>query len=363
MKNTSVFRWACLCCYIVSSVILVSILEGQEDNQTTNLNQTQKRAISLIAVGDLMMGGSALSVFRHNGPGYAFDSLRTFLKSADVTMANLEAPFTIQGKPFDKKFTFRVPPDYTTSLIHAGFDVLTLANNHILDYGREGLLSTFKILDSLNIHYCGAGENDKAAEEGCIIESGDWRIGFLAYSLTYPDDFWATSRSCGTAFPRPKAMERRIQSMKQETDLIVVSFHWGGELMRFPKEYQRTYAHRAIDSGADLIIGHHPHVLQGVEIYRGKLIAYSLGNFVFGSYSHNVHESMIFKVCFEKGGKVMAEIIPIDVNNYRNHFQSRLLRDRQKRKVLLDLNEISKPYNHGTDIIDDSGVIDPNKTL
>ncbi len=362
MKNTPVFRWACLCCYIVSSVVLISILEGQE-SQTANLNQTQKRAISLIAVGDLMMGGSALSIFSQNGSDYAFDSLRIFLKSADLTMANLEAPFTTQGKPFDKEFTFRVPPDYAASLIHTGFDVLTLANNHILDYGREGLLSTFKILDSLNIHYCGAGENDKAAEKGCIIECGDWRIGFLAYSLTYPDDFWAASRSCGTAYPRPKAMKRCIRSMKQETDLIVVSFHWGGELMHYPKEYQRTYAHRAVDSGADLIIGHHPHVLQGVEIYRGKLIAYSLGNFVFGSYSQNVNESMIFKVRFENGGRSMAEIIPIDVNNYHTHFQPRLLRNRQKHKVLLHLNEISKPYNQGKDIIDDSGVIDLDKIL
>jgi len=131
--------------------------------------------------------------------------------------------------------------------------------------------------------------------------------------------------------------------------------------MRHPKVYQRNYAHQAIDSGADLIIGHHPHTLQGLEIYQGKLIAYSLGNFVFGSYSRSVEESMILKVRFENGSLKEAEIIPIDVNNYRTNFQPKLLHAGQKQRVILELNEISKQYNRGKSIIDDSGLIDPDK--
>jgi len=363
LKDALVFRWTTITSYIVSIFLFVSILKSQECNQKIEVNQTCEGAVSLVAVGDLMMGGSALPVLKQNGPDYAFDSLRTILKSADVTMANLEAPFTTHGKPFEKEFTFQVPPFFGMSLANAGFDVLTLANNHIMDYGREGLYSTLKILDSLKIRYCGAGENSAAAGKGCIIETSGWRIGFLAYSLTYPDEFWATSKSCGAAFPRSEIMEKSIQSMKRETDLVVVSFHWGGELMRHPKNYQRKYAHQAVDCGADLIIGHHPHTLQGLEIYQGKLIAYSLGNFVFGSYSRTVEESVILKVRFENGCLKEAEIIPVDVNNYRTNFQPKLLNDSERHRVLLEINEISKPYNHGSNIIDDSGLIDPNKAL
>lgn len=322
-------------------------------------SESERKAISLIAVGDLMMGGSALSVIKKKGPDYSFALTQSIFHSADIAIANLEAPFTLSGKAFDKTFTFRVPPSYAHGIVNAGFDVLTLANNHILDYGPEGLFSTLKILDSLKIAHCGAGRNLEEADRGTILQREGWKVGFLAYSLTYPSAFWATLKRCGTAYPNIKRLKNRIQSLKKETDLVVVSFHWGGELKTHPKPYQRFYAHQAVKWGADLVIGHHPHVLQGLELYQGRLIAYSLGNFVFGSYSRNSRESIILKIRFDRKGFLLAEMIPISVYNFEIQFQPRPLKGKFRQKVILTLNNISVGLNGGKQVVGETGIILP----
>ena len=152
-------------------------------------------------------------------------------------------------------------------------------------------------------------------------------------------------------------MRKTIEGMSRQVDLLVVAFHWGGELRTDPKPYQRHYAHRAIDWGADLIIGHHPHVLQGIELYRDRLIAYSLGNFVFGSYSRNARDSIILRVRYDRLGLLYAEIIPISVFNLEVQFQPRLLRGEDRDRVIATLNTISKDLNDGRDILRPSGLI------
>ncbi|MFH1941161.1 MAG: CapA family protein [bacterium] len=322
-----------------------------------NRDDSTKNPISILAVGDLMMGGRALTILEERGPDYPFDSTRTILQQADISIANLEAPFTTRGVAFDKQYTFRVPPEYAIGVKRAGFDVLTLANNHVLDYGPEGLFSTSDILDSLSIAHCGAGRDAKEAERGVVLERGGWRVGFLAYSMTYPSEFWDGSERCGTAYPHQGRMEAHIRSLKDSVDLVVVSFHWGGDLHVHPRPYQREYAHIAVDCGADLVVGHHPHVLQGLEMYQGRLIAYSLGNFVFGSYNRNAKESAMLKVRFDSLGFLMAEVIPINVYNDDVAFQPRLLKGVKKQKVVQNLNTISMDLNAGKLILNDSGFI------
>ncbi len=313
--------------------------------------------ISFAAVGDLMLGGSALPVISEKGCDYPFDSTRSILKSVDFAFANLEAPFTLTGDIFKKTFTFRVPPKYAGGVLRAGFDLVTLANNHILDYGPEGLNSTLNVLDSLSIAHCGADSNLEKSERGVILNKGGWRIGFLAYSLTYPSEFWAASDRCGTAYPHIDRLRQTIQTMKSQTDLVVVSFHWGGERMATPKPYQRSYAHQAIDWGADLVIGHHPHVLEGMELYKGRLIAYSLGNFAFGSYSFSAKVSIILKLYFDSKGPLLAEVIPISVFNNDVQFQPRLLKGDKRDQVIHMLNEISADLNVGEEIVGSSGLV------
>ena len=219
---------------------------------------------TVLAVGDVMLGGRALPVIRTEGSEYPFRGTIDILKHADMSMANLEAPFTSRGTSFDKTYTFRVPPNYASGLVSAGFDVVSLANNHIMDYGPEGLYDTIHVLDSLGVLHCGAGRDWNEAEEPAIYTDGLWRVGVLGYSMTYPLEFWATSNRPGTAYPHDERFFRTIRALKEAVDLVIVTFHWGGELKRYPKPYQRTFAQRAVDLGADLVIGHHPHILQAL---------------------------------------------------------------------------------------------------
>lgn len=313
--------------------------------------------VSVIAAGDLLLGGSATSTVQSNGYDYPFDSTRSLIERSDFAMANLEAPFGTGGSPFDKKYTFRVPPNWAAGIANAGFDVLTLANNHILDYGEKALVSTMSVLDSLDLAYCGAGRNRDEAEKGIILKSGDWTIGFLAYSLTYPEEFWATDTRAGTAYPYQQRLEKSIRDIKSKVDFVIVSFHWGGELRQYPKGYQKQFAHQSIDWGADLIIGHHPHVLQGFEIYNQRLIAYSLGNYVFGSYSRNARDAALLKMWFDRTGSLLAQVIPISVDNHAVHFQPVLLTGNKFNDVINELNKLSLNLNKGESLISKTGLI------
>jgi len=315
------------------------------------------KTLSLSFVGDLQMGGSCLSVISARGSDYPFDSTRTLISISDLSVANLEAPFVLHGKPFNKKFTFRVDPGYAAGPLRAGFDVFTLANNHILDYGSEGLNTTLLTLDSLQINYCGAGKNIDDAEKPCLVAVNDWKIAFFAFSLTFPAEFWAKKDKPGTAYPYLKRIKTKIKEVRDTCDLIVIAFHWGGELWTTPKPYQQYYAHRVIDCGADIVVGHHPHVLQGIEMYKGKLIAYSLGNYVFGSYSRNVSFSMILRLRYDNQGLLYGEVIPIDVYNPRVQFCPTLIRGEKRVQIIDKLNTISSTLNNSKKIIRDSGLI------
>ncbi|UCE07316.1 MAG: CapA family protein, partial [bacterium] len=240
------------------------------------------------------------------------------------------------------------------ALVNAGFDVVTLANNHILDYGIEGLENTITVLDSIGIAYCGAGLTLEQARKPAILERNGYRITVLGYSMTFPIEFWATDSTGGTCYPNK--MKSSIQQSDSLADFTIVTFHWGAELKNYPKDYQKEFAHKAIDYGADLVLGHHPHVLQGLEIYKNRLIAYSLGNFSFSSYSRKATESIIAKVYLTDKGLLFAKIIPISVDNINIAFQPRILRGAAADTVLALLRKYSEPLN-STNIIDDNGYI------
>jgi poly-gamma-glutamate capsule biosynthesis protein CapA/YwtB (metallophosphatase superfamily) len=313
--------------------------------------------VTLAAAGDVMLAGAALPVVRRFGPDFPFDSTRSVLKSADFAIANLEAPFGAGGRPFQKTFTFRVPPEFAAGLPGAGFDVLNLANNHILDFGRPPFEQTLRILDSLGIGRCGAGMNRESAEAGTVVERGGWRAAFLGFSLTYPDAFWATASRPGTAFAVRERIAARIDSLRRAADLVIVSFHWGKELHGLPEPYQREFAHAAIDAGADCVIGHHPHVLQGFELYRGKPIAYSLGNFAFGSESVSCRESALFVARFDSAGFTGGRVIPLCVDYRKVRFQPRPLRGAAADRLIDELNRLSERLNGGRKPLLPGGVL------
>jgi len=301
-----------------------------------------------------MLGNHTSGYIEQYGVDYPFDSTRNALTQAEIAFGNLESPFTQTGTKFEKTFNFKVPPEYAISLINAGFDVVTLANNHILDYGREGLKNTISVLDSIGLSHCGAGLTLDQAQQPAIIERNGFRVGFLGYSLTFPEEFWATRSSGGTNYPNN--LKANLQQTDSLVDFTVVTFHWGAEGSNYPKDYQKFFAHLSIDCGADLVIGHHPHVLQGLEIYKNRLIAYSLGNFSFSSYSRRSTESMILKTHLTKNGLLFAKIIPVSVDNYEISFQPRILTGARTETILANLRKYSEPLN-STNIINDNGSI------
>ncbi|MFQ5864994.1 MAG: CapA family protein [bacterium] len=342
-------------CFIGGKV--VSAQNGQTSRIIEPSYAEFQSEVSIVAVGDVMLGSWVTPLLNKEGSLYPFEPTLSVLKSGDVTIANLEAPFTVDGEPFEKKFNFKVPPKYAYGLKEAGFTVVTLANNHIMDFGETGLFSTMCALEYVGVQYCGAGWNLEQAVKPAVVEISGRRIALFGYSMTFPKEFYATEDSSGTAYPVPDLMVGTLKAWEDSVDFTVVSFHWSAEKLDIPKDYQIYFAHLAIDSGADLVLGHHPHVLQGIELYKNRLIAYSLGNFVFGSYSKDAVASIMLKTYLHDDGLFYAQCIPINVDNREVEFQPRILNGDRKAAVIKKLQRLSLNLNSGKNLIEDSGMI------
>ncbi len=251
----------------------------------------------------------------------------SLLTSADLTIGNLECPISSRGartelklNPNDRalpnEYFFRAPPHQAAKLAEGGFDAVTLANNHIMDYGNDALEDTLRLLDEEGILHTGAGMNRDAAREPLVTTLSGERIAVVAYvdAATLPDTthFAAKHDTPGTIFVhgdgsgKPtrqtvKLLREDIGAASRQADFVIASFHWGTETKDDPDPLQRNLAHLAIDSGAKMVVGHHPHVLQGLEIYKGCPIAYSLGNFAFPTPWVNNQFTAVLNVQIEDG--------------------------------------------------------------
>ncbi|MCG8606520.1 CapA family protein [bacterium] len=349
--------WPATVIYGITAQTSLLFCQTKDNPAIHNYYSTGKTPeLSVIAVGDVMLGSWVTPIINARGVDYPFEKTARYIQSATFAIANLEAPFTLDGKPFEKKFNFKVPPAHSAGLRSAGFDIVTLANNHILDYGETGLHSTIGTLREVGLEHCGAGSNLEEAHRPAVLHSDGKKVAFFGYSMTYPKQFYAKVDSAGTAYPEPELMAANLQAWRDSVDFIVVSFHWGAEKSETPKDYQIFFAHLAIDNGADLVLGHHPHVLQGLEIYRNRLIAYSLGNFAFGSYSKYATDSIILKVYLNHEGLFYARCLPINVDNREVEFQPVVVEGERREKTLSKLRKLSLSLNQ-RDIIDPSGMI------
>jgi poly-gamma-glutamate capsule biosynthesis protein CapA/YwtB (metallophosphatase superfamily) len=320
----------------------------EEQQQLETLIESSSEPLTLIAVGDIMLtGGKSEHRYRAMGHGAAFDYVRDITGGADVSFANVEGPITTSGPRFgDKKYTYKMAPAAAPAIAEAGFDIVSIANNHMLDFGAEGLANTIVELDRHNIANSGAGANVAAARAPAFYEAAGRKIALLSYSLTYPEEFWAGRNRPGTAFGHESWVRSDVAAVRDRADLVFVSFHWSAELRETPKGYQKTLAHAAIDSGADAVLGHHPHVPQSIEIYRGKPVFYSLGNFTFGTYSPRTTISFIARVTFDgENNPRRIELIPLDVNNFRVELQPRPAVGAAATKIIDHLRSISAGFN------------------
>lgn len=346
--------------YFVGAPLMAPSYEIETPNlipRTPNDEKGDPDEITLLFVGDVMMGGRMVEVIRREGVEYPYKESKDILQSGDLAFCNLEAPFGRGGKPSQKKYTFLVPPEFGEGLLYAGFDGVSLANNHTMDYGMTGLLSTLALLDKKGIHYTGAGRNIEEARTPAIFEVKGVRIAFLSYSRTFPIRFYATPKRGGTAQGKEEYLMEDIEKAKRSADLVIVSFHWGGEKEKAPKYYMKELAHLAIQEGADCVVGHHPHVVQGIERYQNGIIAYSLGNFAFGSFSEKV-SGIIFKIIITKEGWKRAEVIPIEVNNFKVNLQPKVMEGESARKELIRIAELSNPLGTKLRIEGDVGIIE-----
>ncbi len=311
--------------------------------ETPEVPTPSRRRLRVAAVGDIMLGARAASILAERGYDYPFVHVGRFLREADLAIGNLEGPLTEGGEPHPHKpYLFRSPPARVVpALAAAGFTLLTLANNHIMDYGVEGLVQTRMALDAVGIRHAGAGHDLLQARAPALVDAGAHRVAVLAYSLTFPEEFWARAERPGTAFGHEEHIRADVRAARARADVVVVSFHWGREASTELRDYQPRLGRAAIDAGALIVLGHHPHVLQGIERYGEGIIFYSLGNFVFGSYGREAKTSIIVQLDLEDARLVEARLIPIDVNNFEVRFQPRPLTGERAEAVIAELARLS----------------------
>ncbi len=248
------------------------------------------------------------------GPQAILSLVATRLAGADLTLGNLESPLTSSGRPVKgKDITLRGNPKAVAALSRAGFDALGLANNHALDYGPTGLRSTLTLLDRARIAHAGAGVTVAAARKPAELRARGARVAFLSYSHIRPAGFVAGDTRPGIAESRNDSMDRvvaEIRRAKATHGIVIVAFHWGVEHKDSATEEQIADGHRAVDAGADLVLGTHPHVIQAIESYKGKVIAYSLGDFVFDHSQRKAGESFIMTTELGPKGTGRVLIVP-----------------------------------------------------
>jgi poly-gamma-glutamate synthesis protein (capsule biosynthesis protein) len=312
-----------------------------------------EKTISLAAVGDIMLSRGIAGYMREFGVEYPVSLVESLLSSRDLTFANLESPMGVTGKPLPGKMIwFRAEPRAVECLARAGVDIVTLANNHTMDYGPENLLETMAILDSKGISHTGAGRDIAESRRPAILERKGIKVAFLGYnefadaSLYWdaknPRTLLAGPGTPGTAPIDMGMIAEDVARAKDEADVVVVSFHWGQEYVNHPRAYfdrdLRQIARGTIDLGADLVLGFHPHAVQGIEIYRNKPIAYSLGNFIMDQERPIARESMIALFDLSRDGVEYMEVIPAMIEKGR----PRPLDGADARALLQKLRSISR---------------------
>lgn len=296
------------------------------------------KRVSLIAVGDLMTDRNVGDAIARNGYRSILAEVRNLTSAADLSFANLECPLSTVGSHDPNNCCFRAQPSTVKVLVDGGFDIVSLANNHSLNAGREGIVQTYDVLDRQQISYCGAWRDKAHSGEPTVLQAGEGPLSFAFIGAT------DLSFDCGSYNKVAKDrgnLIAQVRAARKRADLVCVSLHWGDEYQTLPNKRQVGTAHAAIDAGADLILGHHPHVLEGIEVYRGKPILYSMGNFVFDQREGERMESAIFRLDYTQGSgwQICARPIWIPRPRLGPVFPSAARRG----KILTRLEKISKP--------------------
>ena len=290
--------------------------EAEEKEEQSEEEIPAIEDFTMFFTGDVMIQRCTNLYDAHGINRIISDYIEEEMVAADMTMINNEFPFSTRGTQHpDKQFTFRVDPKYVSMLQDMGVDVASLANNHALDYQTDALIDSFTTLDEAGIPYVGAGETKERAEEAVFVEAGGRKIGVLSASRVIPVVEWnIENRQPGLfcTYDSTRLVER-IKEVEQQCDYVVVFVHWGIERVALPEEYQHNLAKEYIDAGADLVVGNHSHVPQGIEYYKGVPIIYCMGNFIFND---NMPDTYATKVTWDAEGNTSLQVIPVDTEEY-----------------------------------------------
>ncbi|WP_338786908.1 CapA family protein [Metabacillus sp. FJAT-53654] len=321
--------------------------EKQKQEQSTNENKklepVTETTIKISAAGDFTLGtderfeytDSFVDEAKTNGLPYFVEGLGTTFLEDDLTTVNLETTLTTATEKADKTFTFKGDPSYTQILELGGIEAVNLANNHIFDYLDKGFDDTISALKLHEIGYFGYDHHYIKMIKGV-------KIGALGY------EGWGDNPEIRNT------VEQDIKALREnDVEIILVHYHWGDEKQYVPNEEQKSLARYTIDSGADLILGHHPHVVQGIEEYKGKFIVYSLGNFMFGGNRNpSDKDTFVFQQIFHlKNGdltnKKEINIIPFSISSVsnRNDYQPTVLSGSESDRVLQKIIDVSNQIN------------------
>ena len=274
-------------------------------------------SLKIILTGDILLDRGVRRVIEHHGVDHLFsDGIDSVFRSAQVVVGNLECPATKIEAPVFKRYIFRGEPEWLTVLQKHGITHLNLANNHSIDQGREGLIDTKKNITTAGMTPIGAGENMEEASEPVLLASEPRNI-WLVPSLRLALETYAclTAKPCVSQEPMDSLLSR-VYHLRQtdSTAVIIVSLHWGGEHALQPVARQRLDAHQLILAGADAIICHHTHTLQTIETFRGKMIYYSIGNFIFDQQKPLNSKACIVSLYITKDS-LETETIPVEIRN------------------------------------------------
>jgi len=313
--------------------------------------EKQTNPVTITFAGDVLIDRGVKTLMNQGGSEAILPAAHRYpFNEADIAMLNLEYPISTRGTPMEKEFTFRGDPEHIGFFNELGVDIVSLANNHTFDYGKDAFLDTLDLLDANNIKYVGAGRNIDDAKRYEIFEVSGKKIAILAASRVVPTSDWYAAAERPGVFGTydTTVPNEQIRAASEEADYVIIYVHWGVELNTRPENYQINMAHEYIDNGADAVIGSHPHVLQGIEFYNGKPIIYSLGNFIF---TNPARDSMAVTLTFNEDAPPEVKIIPYKIVNQKTFLAED---DETKQRIKEHIESISFDVT-----IDDEFVVRP----
>lgn len=270
--------------------------------------------LSITVGGDIAFDGDLHRKLKGHDP---FEFIKTEIENSDISIANCECVLSNRGTPTQTWVNIK---SNSSSAEHLKiFTLLCLANNHIMDYGAEGLTDTINVLTKIGVRVLGAGSTYQQAINPLVIKRNSIKIGVINFTASTITSIYRSKlvNKAGPARYDEEYVLRQIRKLKRDVDIVVASIHWGVEYVYFPQLQQQILARKLVDSGCGLVIGSHPHVVQGIERYKHGLILYSLGNLFFDTTISNVRKSMLVRVQVSRDGVLGYDVIALKLNN--NH--------------------------------------------